>query len=179
MNEQASLLAAIHEEIRLCPYDVQWPVAFTDERRRLARLLPDTFIAIEHIGSTAVPGLPAKPIIDILAGVVSMAAAGAVAGPLLAAGYATSAEFNESLPDRKWFMRWSGGRRTHHLHVVVHESEAWHERVRFRDALRSRPVMAARYVELKERLAAEHPTDREAYTEAKAEFVRSVLRDAG
>ena len=108
-----------------------------------------------------------------------MAAAEALSEPLVALGYTTSAEFNESLVDRKWFMRWAEGCRTHHLHVVVHESEAWHERVRFRDALRSQPLIAARYAELKQRLAAEHRTDREAYTDAKTKFVRSVLRDAG
>jgi len=172
-----SLHAAIHEEIRLRPYDPQWPVAFEAERQRLLSILPDAFIAVEHIGSTAVAGLAAKPVVDILAGVASMAVADALSEPLLADGYTTSTAFNAALTDRRWFMRWADGRRTHHLHVVVHESAAWHERVRFRDALRSRPATAAGYAALKERLAREHPTDREAYTDAKSAFVRAVLQE--
>jgi len=75
MTEQESLLAAIHEEVRLQPYDPLWPSRFATERQRLASLLPDAFVEIEHIGSTAVPGMPAKPVIDLLAGVESMAVA--------------------------------------------------------------------------------------------------------
>lgn len=171
-----SLLAAIHEEVRLVPHDPAWPLAFAAERGRLLSVLPGRFAAIEHIGSTAVPGLAAKPIVDLLAGVGSMAAAEAVTGPLLAAGYGTSAAFNATLADRRWFMRWADGRRTHHLHVVVHGGEAWRERIDFRDALRSDPSLAARYARLKHELAAAFATDREAYTVAKGEFVRSALQ---
>jgi GrpB-like predicted nucleotidyltransferase (UPF0157 family) len=175
MNEQESLAAAVHEDVRLHPYDPAWPLAFAAERSRLLSLLPCTFVEIEHFGSTAVPGLVAKPVIDLLAGVRSMAAAAAVTQPLLAAAYVTSAEFNESLSERHWFMRWANGHRTHHLHVVVHGGAVWRERPGFRDALRSSPSLAIRYSALKQRLAAEFGTDREAYTDAKAEFVRSSL----
>ena len=178
MDEEESLLAAIYEDVRLHSYDPAWPLAFAAERSRLLSLLPDTFIEIEHFGSTAVPGLVAKPVIDLLAGVRSMAAAEAVTQPLVAAEYITSAEFNDSLSDRRWFMRWANGHRTHHLHVVIHGGTAWQERIGFRDALRSNPSLAARYTELKQRLAAELGADREAYTDAKAEFVRSSLQGA-
>lgn len=178
MNEQESLLAAIYEEVKLHEYDPSWPDAFIAERERLLALLPGVFVELQHIGSTAVPGLPAKPIIDILGGVESMAVAESIAGLLCTSGYTTSAEFNETLIDHKWFMRWANGHRTHHLHVVVHGAEVWHERLRFRDALRLQPGLAARYASLKSQLAERHTTDREAYTDAKAEFVRSVLRDA-
>jgi GrpB-like predicted nucleotidyltransferase (UPF0157 family) len=178
MDEEESLLAAIYEEVRLHSYDPEWPIAFAAERSRLLSLLPHAFVEIEHFGSTAVPGLMAKPVIDLLAGVRSMAAAEALTQPLVAAKYVTSTEFNESLNDRKWFMRWANGHRTHHLHVVIHGSAAWQERIGFRDALRSDPSLAARYVELKQRLAAELGADREAYTDAKAEFIRSSLQGA-
>lgn len=174
MNEQQSLTAAIHEAVRLQAYDFSWPAAYAAERERLLRVIPGVFLDLQHIGSTAVPGLAAKPIIDIMAGVASMAVAESVAAPLCACGYTTSAEFNASLSDRKWFMRWADGHRTHHLHVVVHESQAWHERLRFRDALRADPALAARYAELKARSAEQHANDREAYTDAKAGFVRAV-----
>jgi GrpB-like predicted nucleotidyltransferase (UPF0157 family) len=178
MNAQESLTAAIYEEVELHEYDPSWPAAYAAERERLSSLLPGLFIDLEHIGSTAVPGLPAKPIIDILASVKSIAIAESVAELICLSGYTTSAEFNETLNDRKWFMRWANGHRTHHLHVVVHDSKAWHERLRFRNALRSKPELAAQYAALKAQLAERHTTDREAYTDAKAEFVRSVSKDA-
>lgn len=178
MTEDPSLLAAIHEQVELQPHDPSWPSRFAAERDRLLALLPGVFVDIQHIGSTAVPGLAAKPVIDILAGVESMAVAEALAEPLCRNGYTTSAEFNRSLADRRWFMRWAEGRRTHHLHVVVHGAEPWHQRLRFRDELRRRPELAERYAALKAGWAAEHRLDREAYTDAKAGFVRSVLERA-
>ncbi|EYC50771.1 hypothetical protein AZ34_06615 [Hylemonella gracilis str. Niagara R] len=174
MNEQQSLWAAIHEEVKLYPHDPYWPLAYAIERERLLSVLPGVFIDVEHIGSTAVAGLAAKPIIDILAGVASMAVADSVIAPLCASGYTTSAEFNNTLSDRKWLMRWADGRRTHHLHLVVHDGQVWRERLRFRDALRSSAALASRYAALKADAAGMHPTDREAYTNAKTEFIHSV-----
>ena len=177
MNDEDSLLAAIHEEVVLQDYHPAWPLQFVAERDRLLALspqLPARLIDLQHIGSTAVPGLAAKPVIDMLLGVESMAAAEALLTPLCANGYTTSAEFNASLNDRKWLMRWADGRRTHHLHLVVHGGEVWAQRLRFRDALRLDPALAARYAALKAELAAKHPRDREAYTDAKAAFVRAA-----
>lgn len=178
MTEEDSLLAAIYEDVELHSYNASWPQAFEVERDRLLSLFPNDFIDVQHIGSTAVPGLCAKPVIDILAGVQSIAVAERLALPLCRSGYTMSAEFNESLPDRKWFMRWANGHRTHHLHLVVHGSPVWHERLRFRNALRSTPELAAEYSALKTQLAATHLKDREAYTDAKAEFVRAIAREA-
>ncbi|MCQ4297670.1 GrpB family protein [Pseudomonas stutzeri] len=178
MTEEESLLAAIHEEVKLHAYQASWPRAYDLERDRLLSLFPDTFQEIQHIGSTAVPGLSAKPIIDMLAGVQSIATAERLALPLCQSGYTTSSEFNDSLSDRKWFMRWADGHRTHHLHLVVHDSCVWHERLRFRDALRASPALAARYAALKKALAAAHPKDRDAYTDAKTDFIRTVLLEA-
>ena len=177
VNAQDSLLAAINEDVQLREYDASWPEVFLLERDRLLSLFPDQLIDIQHIGSTAVPGLSAKPIIDILAGVESMQVAQALSEPLCLSGYTTSAEFNKTLPDRKWFMRWSNGHRTHHLHVVVYGAEPWNEHLRFRDTLRARPDIAIRYASLKSKLAAQYATDREAYTSAKEAFVQSVSRD--
>lgn len=175
MTEHESLLAAIHEEVRLHPYEPSWPIMFSTECLRLNSLLPGVFLQVEHIGSTAVPGMPAKPVIDLLAGVESMALARSVAKRICTLGYTTSAEFNETLTDRMWFMRWAEGHRTHHLHVVVHDGNVWREHLAFRDALRSSPTLAVRYAELKFQLAAKHSTDREAYTNAKSEFIRSTF----
>jgi len=119
--------------------------------------------------------MAAKPIIDILAGVESMAVADELFEHLLINGYTTSREFNATLSDRRWFMRVASGRRTHHLHVVQFGGVQWQERLRFRDALRQSAALAQQYSELKHRLAQEHGSDREAYTDAKAEFVASVV----
>ena len=177
MNDHDSLNAAIDEGVTLQPYDPRWPGLFAAERDRLLLLapqLPARLVDIQHIGSTAVPGLVAKPVIDMLAGVESMVAAEALLAPLCANGYTTSMEFNASLRDRKWLMRWADGRRTHHLHIVVHSGAVWAGRLRFRDALRADPALAARYAALKAELAAKHPRDREAYTDAKSAFVQAA-----
>ena len=178
MTETESLEQAIHEEVALVPYDPRWPSLFEDERERLVRLFPTQFLDIQHFGSTAIPGMPAKPIIDLLAGVESMPVADSLVEPLLSSNYTTSAEFNATLIDRRWFMRWANGRRTHHLHVVVFGETEWRRRLRFRDVLRSNAELAHRYALLKEELATQHIIDREAYTRAKSEFVLSVVGDA-
>jgi GrpB-like predicted nucleotidyltransferase (UPF0157 family) len=104
-----------------------------------------------------------------------MAVADSLFEPILEAGYTTSREFNAMLPDRRWFMRSSGGKRTHHLHVVVSGSRTWRERLTFRDKLRSCAALAKQYADLKCELASRFKHDREAYTNAKSEFVAYIL----
>lgn len=174
MNDAQSLELAIHEDVALVPHDPAWPAVFELERERLLQLISGQFADIQHFGSTAIPGMPAKPIIDILAGVASMEAADAINARLLQIGYTTSAEFNATLVGRRWFMRHAFGRRTHHLHVVVLGSSEWRRRLKFRDALRADTKLAGEYAALKVQLAVRHAADREAYTAAKSEFVLSV-----
>jgi GrpB-like predicted nucleotidyltransferase (UPF0157 family) len=175
MNEQQSLHNAINEHVALSPYDAQWPWMFETERDRLLTLFPNDFAAIEHFGSTAVLGLSAKPIIDILAGVKSMSHADLLIEPLCRSNYTTSAEFNATLQGRRWLMRWANGHRTHHLHLVVYGGPEWQRRLAFREALRSNTQLAAKYEQHKRRLVAEFKSDREAYTDAKAKFVSEAL----
>ncbi|EPC01035.1 hypothetical protein L861_10710 [Litchfieldella anticariensis FP35 = DSM 16096] len=177
MTDSESLERAIHEAVALVPHDPQWSPLFKAERDRLLELFPTQLIQVEHIGSTAIPDIPAKPIIDILAGVESMATADSLYGPLLDSGYTTSDAFNATLTDRRWFMRYANGHRTHHLHIVVYGSSIWHQRLSFRDALRADPVLARQYALLKQKLATQYHSDREAYTRAKTDFVRSVVGD--
>lgn len=179
LTDDESLAAAIHEDVSLHTHDPAWAPTFEEERRRLLSLLPGTFVAIEHIGSTAVAGLIAKPIVDLLAAVESLGDADALIDRLCENGYTTSREFNATLTDRIWLMRWHEGHRTHHLHVVVMDSPPWRDRLAFRDALRADPTLARRYAELKRELATAHRNDREAYTVAKAAFVLDVGRDHG
>ena len=175
LDDVQSLAAAIDEDVSLHPPDPAWANVFERERTRLHTLLPGVFVQIEHIGSTAVPGLVAKPVVDIMAGVESLAGVDALIDALCANGYTTSREFNASLTDRKWLMRWRNGHRTHHLHIVVRGGTPWTDRLAFRDALRRDPHLAHRYAALKTMLARKHQGDREAYTDAKADFVRTVL----
>lgn len=175
MTPEDSLTRAIFEEVHIEAHDPQWSAQFGEERNRLLDLLPGRFIAIEHIGSTAIPGLAAKPIIDILAGVSVFSEADALMAPLCANGYETSAEYNATLPDRRWLMRHAFGRRTHHLHLVVFGGEPWVRWLQFRDALRSDATIAARYEHLKRTLAEQHRHDREAYTHAKTAFIDEVF----
>lgn len=176
MTESESLERAIHEEVALVPYDPQWPSHFVAERERLLSLFPSQLLDVQHFGSTAIPGMPAKPIIDILAGVESMGVAESLVEPLVRSSYTTSAEFNATLTDRRWLMRWAGGRRTHHLHIVVLGGTEWRRRLCFRDVLRSDSELAHRYALLKQELAVQHGADREAYTHAKSAFVLSVVK---
>jgi GrpB-like predicted nucleotidyltransferase (UPF0157 family) len=178
MTDDESLLAAIDEDVVLRPYDPSWPGIFATERLRLMAIFPEELIDVQHVGSTAVPGLQAKPIVDILAGVKSMAVAESLVARLCESGYTTSAEFNATLSDSKWFMQWANGHRTHHLLLVPHGDAQWRQRLRFRDALRSDAQLAVRYSLLKTELAAKYTGDREAYTNAKAEFVLSVSGNA-
>lgn len=167
---------AIHEAVALSPYDASWPLTFRSEATRLA-VITSELLAIEHIGSTAVPGMVAKPVIDLLAAVPSMTVADVLVDRLCAAGggYTTSAEFNASLGDRRWIMRHANGHRTHHLHLVLPGSTHWIDRIHFRDLLRSDTGLAADYIALKHRLAIEFHDDREAYTHAKATFIAAAL----
>ncbi len=175
MNEAQSLQQAIDETVYLADYDPAWPARFDAERDRLLGRFPAALLDVQHIGSTAIPGMPAKPIIDVMAAVDSMAEADDQFDPLLDFGYVTSVEFNAGLTDRRWFMRHANGHRTHHLHVVVHGGDLWRKRLAFRDALRADAVLAERYAALKRELASRLKDDREAYTAAKGEFVGSVV----
>jgi GrpB-like predicted nucleotidyltransferase (UPF0157 family) len=170
------LRRAIHEPVRIAPPDPAWPHRYEEERARIVAIGGPRILALEHVGSTAVADLPAKPILDIMAGVDHVDVADDLLPDLCADGWITSAAYDRMLGDRRWLMRQSGGRRTHHLHLVVHEGPRWRDVIRFRDSLLADPDLAAAYTALKQRCAAEHPHDREDYTRAKDGFVAEVLR---
>ncbi|MBK6336923.1 MAG: GrpB family protein [Betaproteobacteria bacterium] len=157
-------------------YDPTWPAQFLQERARLEDLLAAWLAGpIEHIGSTAIPGMIAKPVIDLMAPVDDLDASRPAIAVVEAAGYAYFPYRAESM---HWFCKPSAAFRTHHLHLVPRDSRLWQERLAFRDRLRAEPRLAAEYATLKVRLARQHPRDREAYTDAKAPFVRRVVAEA-
>ncbi|HEV8390166.1 MAG TPA: GrpB family protein [Dongiaceae bacterium] len=168
------------DEIELVEYDPRWPDLFAEEAVRLrATLDPGLIVGLEHFGSTAISGMAAKPIIDILIAVRSLAEARAIfVEPLEELGYAFWSDNPKT--DRLFFVKGMppyGERRTHHVHVVEPTAEPW-LRLGFRDYLRAHPDEARRYADLKRSLAAAHRTDREAYTDAKAAFVAEIMAKA-
>lgn len=164
-----------HEaEIHIAPYDPSWPVRFEDERAILARVIgPWVVRPIEHIGSTAVAGLDAKPVIDMMAPVESLDASRPALPVLEKAGYCY-APYRTDITH--WFCKPSPSFRTHHLHLVPFGSQLWIERLAFRDYLRAHPQIASEYAQLKKRLAEQYRLDREAYTDAKTAFVNRILK---
>jgi GrpB-like predicted nucleotidyltransferase (UPF0157 family) len=159
--------------VEIVPYDPAWPARFEDERRLLGQALePWLEGGIHHVGSTAVPGLAAKPVIDIMAGVRDREQARAAFEPLAALEYRYWPYRPEVM---HWFCKPSESFRTHHLHLLEPDDPEWGARLAFRDALRAQPKLAREYELLKRELAARFRDDREAYTEAKAGFVREVL----
>ena len=170
---------AIREEISIASYDPEWPNLYENQALFLRRKLPQSVvIKIEHFGSTAVPGLAAKPVIDVLVQVSSLEETKEQVVPILEAeGYDYFWRTDVS-PAYAWFIkRDSEGKRTHHIHMVAADSNLW-ERLYFRDYLREFPEEAKRYAELKRSLAARYPSDRIAYTEGKAAYVIAITERA-
>jgi GrpB-like predicted nucleotidyltransferase (UPF0157 family) len=153
--------------VQIVDYDPAWPAAFEAERERLSPLLDDA--DIHHFGSTAVPGLAAKPVIDIIALVNDLDAP--IRSLIDRAQYEFPVAFNATLRDRRFLCYPSAARRTHHLHLVESRDEL-ERRLRFRDRLRVDQQLAREYEQLKRVLAERHRHDREGYTDAKSEFIR-------
>jgi GrpB-like predicted nucleotidyltransferase (UPF0157 family) len=165
-------MAPLEAPIEIVPYDPLWPLRFEEEAGVLrAALAPWLTGPIEHIGSTAVPGLAAKPVIDLMAGVRTLDESRPAIAALIALGYCY-APYQAEL--EHWFCKPSPAVRTHHLHLMPVDSTPWRRAVAFRDYLRAHPAVAADYEVLKRRLAREHAVDRDAYTRAKAPFVDRV-----
>ena len=163
----------VDARIELVEHDPRWAERFESERGLLATALAPWLVGpIEHIGSTAVPGLAAKPVIDIAAPVASLEASHGVIDALRPLGYLHHPYKAEEM---HWFCKPSPALRTHHLHVLVQGGVAWHERLALRDALRADPALRQAYARLKHELALRHGGDREAYTEGKAPFLRATL----
>jgi GrpB-like predicted nucleotidyltransferase (UPF0157 family) len=164
--------------VRVVPYDARWPALFRAEATRLASAISVAglpALRIEHVGSTAVPGLAAKPILDLAAGRQGQTSVGAYISVLEAAGYVYRGD--GGLPGREFFRQ--GELRSHHLHLVEFGGWHWQRYLGFRDALRADATLRDAYAALKNELAAEYPHDREAYTEGKASFVEAVIRECG
>jgi GrpB-like predicted nucleotidyltransferase (UPF0157 family) len=168
----------VDREVIIVDHDPSWSDAYVAEARSLTELFTDTVVHVEHIGSTSIPGLGAKPIIDILLGTGQLCEIEDRIGAIERLGYVYVPEYEKVFPERRYFRKDSEGVRTHHLHGVEFERTFWFDHVLFRDHLRSHPEVAASYYQLKQELAERFRTDREKYTANKGEFIRGVLAAA-
>lgn len=159
--------------VLVVPYRAEWKTLFEEEAARLRLLMGAAALSVEHVGSTAVEGMDAKPIVDLLVGVRDFGEAASWIPKLAAHGY----EFrpDEDIPDRLFFAKGARELRTHHLSLADASSNFYTRHVLFRDYLRAHAEARDEYRALKHRLAREFPTDRASYTEGKSAFVRHVL----
>ena len=158
--------------VEIVQYDPSWPMRFTEEMEVLRRALAIWLAgAIEHIGSTAIPGLAAKPVIDIMAGVYALEESRPAIAAATELGYCYAPYQVES---EHWFCKPSPAFRTHHLHLIPVGTPQWHRPIAFRDYLRAHSDVAVEYEALKHQLAREHRLDREAYTQAKRPFINRI-----
>ena len=167
------------QPIVIVDYDPGWTAEFIDEASKIFAAISDKVVAIEHIGSTAVPGLGAKPIIDVMFAVDAIADAHECIAPLRSIGY----EYipYPDFPERLFFRDGPMGDGPHHLHATEFLSDFWEEKLLFRDFLRTHSEVAQQYYELKTQLAEKYGSDREIYepyTVAKSYFIESVLARA-
>lgn len=177
MSEEVPVWAYERAEVR--PHDPSWAVRGQHEREQLENLLAPWLVdGVEHVGSTAVPGLAAKPIVDLMASVTDLDTVVQQATQrLTAAGWVYVPRELDNRPWRRFFVKpdATGQHREAHLHLIQAGHPRWADQIRFRDALRANADLARQYEELKRRLAEQTGHDREAYTKGKAAFIASVL----
>jgi GrpB-like predicted nucleotidyltransferase (UPF0157 family) len=168
--------ATSDEPVRIAPYDPAWPERFEEEREALSAAI-DYWVTggIHHVGSTSVPGLGSKPVIDILVGVRDLEESRSCFDRLGDLEYMYAPYRSEEM---HWFCKPNPSRRTHHLHLVPAGSSRFHDELAFRDYLRTHSEVAKEYGALKRRLAKKFRHDREAYTDAKTEFILATVQRA-
>lgn len=161
--------------VEVVPHNPNWATQFEAEANRIRAIFGDELVAIHHIGSTAIPGIRAKPIIDLLVEVSDIEKVEAFNEPMIALGYEPMGEFG--IAGRRYFQK-GGDARTHHVHAYQagHPEIARH--IHFRDYVRAHPDDAQAYSQLKEQLAQQYRAEPLSYTEAKSDFVREIDRKA-
>lgn len=163
-------------KVEVVDYSPAWPVFYQQEAARIRFILADNLVAIYHIGSTAVEGLEAKPIIDIMPVVKRLDFVDACNADFIALGYECMGEFG--IPGRR-YLRKGGDRRTHQVHIFAESNQKDIQRhLALRDFLRSHPIIAHTYGQLKRKLAQQYPTDIEGYCDGKDAFVKQLEQTA-
>ncbi|MBK8283998.1 MAG: GNAT family N-acetyltransferase [Ahniella sp.] len=157
------------------PWTAEWAVTFDARSAELLGAFEGANVVVEHIGSTAVPGLAAKPVIDVLLGAATLAEIESRIDPLARLGYRYVPKYEAELPTRRYFVKSVDGELRVHLHAVELDSRIWREHLSFRDALRGDALLREQYQALKLQLAASFAHDKSAYTAAKGPFIQSVM----
>ena len=165
-------------KITLVEYNPDWPKAFEQEYRLLLHTLEDSVAQIEHIGSTSVPGLVSKPIIDIMVGLADFSMADSLVPKIVNLGYTYFPEFEDVLPNRRFFKKLLGGEATHHIHMTEIGSEFWQRHLLFRNYLRCNRETAEEYASLKKELAKQDWEVSNDFAEAKTDFIKRVEEQA-
>lgn len=158
--------------MRLVDHDERWPALYDAEGQRILGHTAPLPLVLEHIGGTSIPGIPAKPIIDIAAGRPADAPIQAYVAALIRAGYEHRGE--RGIPGRQYFRR--GSPRAYHVHLVEHGGPLWGDYLAFRDYLRTHPDEARAFSEIKRALATRFASDREGYLDAKSAYVEDIIR---
>lgn len=161
-------------EVGILAYQAAWDAGFRAQEEILGRALSVLTPRIEHVGTTAIPGSAARPIVDVLVGVAQPSAVEFLLESLRLYGYRASdrSEFN---PGGRMIVRWQRGLPTHHVHIVEYLGPVWRQMLLFRDVLRIDTRLAREYEWLRRRFAGLHPANRIAYARAKATFIGSVV----
>jgi GrpB-like predicted nucleotidyltransferase (UPF0157 family) len=155
-------------------YNDKWPDIYKNEEKKLFSILKDMVASIEHVGSTSIPGLKSKPIIDIAIGLCNFDNISVVKRLLISNGYEYRA--NNGSSERYLFVKGLWVKRTHHLHVEKYGESAWNDHIDFRDCLRNDSTIFKEYEALKVKLAEMYSKDRESYTAQKADYIQMTLK---
>ncbi|MFS8212032.1 GrpB family protein [Paenibacillus polymyxa] len=164
-------------QVEISGYDPQWAEEYMREKRKIVEALRDVCVGIEHIGSTSVPDLGAKPIIDIMVGVEELASLQSEHRERLQR-FQYEYVHKPDFPERAFFRRGEWGAGTHHLHIYKYKGEHWENHLLLRDYLKAHPESLRAYETLKKDLAHQFKHDRAAYTEAKGPFIRQIVEQA-
>ncbi|NHK31252.1 MAG: GrpB family protein [Asgard group archaeon] len=163
--------------VKLVKYNPKWPKQFDLEKQLILKTFQNFAIHVEHIGSTAIPGVSSKPIIDIMVGIESLAKLAKYIELFKTIGYNFNPEWEDEHPERKALDKYENGLRIH-LYVVEFNTDYWLRHIQFRDYLREHPEVAKEYNRLKVKLAEKYREDRSAYTSGKSQFIKKIEKKA-
>ena len=162
----------------IADYNPDWPRLYEEEQALILKTIGHILVGIEHIGSTAIPGLGAKPIIDIMIGLRALDDAVECIPLLRSIGHIYHPEFEDQVPERRFFRKGPDGARTHHIHMVERSNQFWQDRILFRDYMQTHEEDAMLYLLMKKELALRFGSNRRGYSDAKAAFVSAILAKA-
>jgi GrpB-like predicted nucleotidyltransferase (UPF0157 family) len=170
------MLGLNRKKVKLVKYQTTWETSFKQEKQAIQEKLGNEVLAIEHIGSTSIPGMTAKPIIDFMVAVNSINDYEKYIAPLKGLGYEFRRDYRNTHQEHVLFVKGAEDCRTHYLKLTQMDSDFWQEHILFRDYLINHPDLANEYQKLKEKLGKEYSSERAKYTESKAEFIKNIIK---